>query len=466
MDESLILALSIAEAVQADEAILEQYRLEDQAARDFMLAQALNENRQATIEPLNNQPFLDEETLTALRLLNTAPPGESESGDEGNEELRDPVAESAEDKQVTLHTGSTGETQDAHVAEHTPDNTEDTDDTPEVETLKQQPEEPSTSQQATVEQEEVVAQVDDDDQQAQQHQEESHEPCDLVAPIKPESTALIVNTKSTTPSPAPEMKQCIVCGDDHPDTGTLETLCSHDWCQGCLVDYVERSMEDESLFPPKCCNRTISIEQGGFFSQEVLERFQEKTVEFGTVDRTYCNDIACSTFISPQSIEEGTGIARCSRCEKQTCASCKKEWHEGVCPKDKETQAVVRLGERQGWRKCDKCNHLIQRSTGCNHMTCRCKHQFCYRCGAEWRTCPCPLWELAELLDQPAQAAAGNGERAVARLRPIAALVNLITSGMKGNVGTAADGGLTQTAAIGDGIELRAPISAMNVPMK
>lgn len=58
------LALSIASAVEADEAVLEQCHLEDQAARDFILAQALNENLQTTIEPLNNQPFLKKETLT------------------------------------------------------------------------------------------------------------------------------------------------------------------------------------------------------------------------------------------------------------------------------------------------------------------------------------------------------------------------------------------------------------------
>ncbi|KAJ4015282.1 hypothetical protein NW752_006735 [Fusarium irregulare] len=369
MDESLILALSIAEAVEADAAILEQFRRDDQIARDIMLAQALNEDRQATIEPLTYQPLLDEETLNALRLLNIAPPGGSGSGDEGSEEAQDPVPETVEDGQVTQHTEGVGETQNAHEAEHAPEDTEDTDDTPDADTTRQHPEEVATFQEATVEQEQVVLQVQDVDQQALQAGEESQEPSEPVAPTQLESTASIANTESPISPPAPETEQCIVCGEDHPDTDTLETLCSHNWCQGCLVDYVEKSMEDESLFPPKCCNQTILIEASGFISQEVLERFQEKTVEFGTGDRIYCSDAACATFISPQSIEAGQGIARCSRCEKQTCASCKKEWHEGVCPKDKETQAVVRLGEQQGWRKCDKCNHLIQRSTGCNHMS-------------------------------------------------------------------------------------------------
>lgn len=387
MDESLILALSIAEAVEADAAILEQYRRDDQIARDIMLAQALSEDRQATIEPLNYQPLLDEETLSAFRLLNIAPSGERESGDESNEEAQDPVPETVEDGQVTQHTEGTDETQDAHEAEHTPENTEYTDDTSDAELTRQQPEEVTNSQEATVEQEQVVAQVEDVDRQASPNQdgavdrvqdvdqqalhdgEESQEPSDLVAAAEPESTASIVDTNSSTPPPAPETKQCIVCGDDHPPTATLETLCSHNWCQGCLVDYVERAMGDESLFPPKCCNQAIPIESSAFISEELLERFQVKTIEFETVDRTYCNDTACSTFISPQSIEAGAGIARCSRCEKQTCTSCKKQWHEGVCPEDEETQVILRLGEREGWRRCGECKHLIQRNTGCYHIS-------------------------------------------------------------------------------------------------
>ena len=36
---------------------------------------------------------------------------------------------------------------------------------------------------------------------------------------------------------------------------------------------------------------------------------------------------------------------------------------------------------------------MIELNHGCFHMTCRCKTQFCYRCGAQWKTCSCPQWE-------------------------------------------------------------------------
>ena len=127
------------------------------------------------------------------------------------------------------------------------------------------------------------------------------------------------------------------------------------------------------MFPPQCCQQAIPIEVGAFISQETFDRFQEKTTEFGTVDRTYCSDTACSTFITPQSIAESEGMARCGRCGLQTCPICKRVWHEGACPEDERTQELVRLGERQGWKRCESCKHLIQRSTGCNQMS-KCLH--------------------------------------------------------------------------------------------
>merc|ERR1712224_491216 len=33
---------------------------------------------------------------------------------------------------------------------------------------------------------------------------------------------------------------------------------------------------------------------------------------------------------------------------------------------------------------CSQCKHAVHKFTGCNHMTCRCGHQFCYICGGPW----------------------------------------------------------------------------------
>jgi hypothetical protein len=67
---------------------------------------------------------------------------------------------------------------------------------------------------------------------------------------------------------------------------------------------------------------------------------------------------------------------------------CKRNAHPvgKDCPEDWELEAVLKMGEKSGWRRCYKCRTLVELSQGCTHMTCRCKAQFCYICGAVWDT--------------------------------------------------------------------------------
>jgi hypothetical protein len=65
---------------------------------------------------------------------------------------------------------------------------------------------------------------------------------------------------------------------------------------------------------------------------------------------------------------------------------CKRNAHRfgHDCPDDWELEAVLKIGEKSGWRRCYKCRTLVELTQGCTHMTCRCKAQFCYICGAVW----------------------------------------------------------------------------------
>lgn len=55
---------------------------------------------------------------------------------------------------------------------------------------------------------------------------------------------------------------------------------------------------------------------------------------------------------------------------------------------------TLRCAINAGWRRCYKCNALVEHDQGCSHMTCRCRAQFCYTCGLKWKTCGCEEIEL------------------------------------------------------------------------
>ncbi|KAK6402721.1 hypothetical protein LTR95_019040, partial [Oleoguttula sp. CCFEE 5521] len=52
--------------------------------------------------------------------------------------------------------------------------------------------------------------------------------------------------------------RCVVC--DHHGNNFLPA-CSHPYCPEHLGDVFRHSMDDENLFPPRCCRQEISINQ-------------------------------------------------------------------------------------------------------------------------------------------------------------------------------------------------------------
>lgn len=162
--------------------------------------------------------------------------------------------------------------------------------------------------------------------------------------------------------------ECTSCGDHKQAFETFRAPCEHMYCQECLTQLFELSTTDETLFPPRCCRQGIPLTSVRLYlSRELVLRFQKKTVEFETSDRTYCSRPTCSTFIPPNSI--AGEVATCIACFTDTCTICKGNSHEGDCPADTATQQVLETAREQGWQRCYNCKIMVELDVGCNHMT-------------------------------------------------------------------------------------------------
>nr|XP_005990532.1 PREDICTED: probable E3 ubiquitin-protein ligase RNF217 [Latimeria chalumnae] len=84
---------------------------------------------------------------------------------------------------------------------------------------------------------------------------------------------------------------------------------------------------------------------------------------------------------------------QCPMCQFVWCFRCHAPWHEGLnCKEYKKGDKLLRHwaseiehGQRNA-QKCPKCKIHIQRTEGCDHMTCsQCNTNFCYRCGERYR---------------------------------------------------------------------------------
>ena len=158
-------------------------------------------------------------------------------------------------------------------------------------------------------------------------------------------------------------------------------------------------MTDPAHMPPKCCtSKHIPLKHvEHLFSDHFKVKWNKKYQEYTTKDRLYCPVRGCGRWIKSSNITtsstSGRRSARCSKCKTKVCATCNNKYHRSsTCPRDEETQRFIDTAKEKGWQRCHSCKAMVELKEGCNHMTCRCKAEFCMLCGLEWKTCECPLF--------------------------------------------------------------------------
>jgi hypothetical protein len=161
---------------------------------------------------------------------------------------------------------------------------------------------------------------------------------------------------------------CTACTDSFSTSNLFCAPCGHYYCADCITILFETATKDESRFPPQCCAQPIPLAPAKLYLPRAIRSlFELRAVEFSTPNRTYCSDTACHAFIDPAFVVGAT--ATCQRCQQQTCATCKRKAHEGDCPQDNEVQKLVETASRKGWQRCYNCCRIVERLSGCNHMT-------------------------------------------------------------------------------------------------
>ncbi|KAI1170847.1 hypothetical protein F4777DRAFT_92073 [Nemania sp. FL0916] len=214
-----------------------------------------------------------------------------------------------------------------------------------------------------------------------------------------------LQSPARTASPqVPKIQQtrpCEACLEQKHPSELCRAPCQHEYCGQCLSSLFRCAMTDESLFPPQCCKQPIPLDKSrSFLDPNLVEPFQQKALEFSTPNRTYCHNTNCAAFIPPANCSYTT--ATCGKCRKQTCTTCKGASHDRDCPSDEQLQQALQLARQEGWQRCQNCSTMVELNFGCNHITCRCGHHFCYVCGAKWKTCACSHWDEHRLYEQRA----------------------------------------------------------------
>ncbi|ESZ93311.1 hypothetical protein SBOR_6292 [Sclerotinia borealis F-4128] len=201
--------------------------------------------------------------------------------------------------------------------------------------------------------------------------------CGPVAGSLPESSSW-ASTRPAPPKTA-TTTTCVVCQDKIKfcNAARVPGSCRYEYCRACLEHLFLLSMSNESLFPPHCCSKPITIASVHLFlTSDIVYAFEQKRIEFETLNRIYCCSKRCSAFIYPSRIINS--VTTYGKCGTRTHTLCKMEAHLGDCSNDTVLQGVLDIAREKGW--------------------CKCGAAFCYTCGQKWKTCRCERWQEDNLV--------------------------------------------------------------------
>ncbi|XP_068610161.1 E3 ubiquitin-protein ligase RNF217 [Brachionichthys hirsutus] len=176
--------------------------------------------------------------------------------------------------------------------------------------------------------------------------------------------------------------------------------CSKAVCDECLKLYVSSQVRmaksDISCPIPECGGY---LEEGLVFSHLANEDLAKYRyfLELSQLDTGTKPCPQCSHFTSLKECNldhsEHKYKIQCNSCQFVWCFKCHAPWHNGLKCRDyrkgdkllRTWASVVEHGQRNA-QKCPRCKIHIQRTEGCDHMTCtQCNTNFCYRCGERYR---------------------------------------------------------------------------------
>ena len=181
--------------------------------------------------------------------------------------------------------------------------------------------------------------------------------------------------------PEPISYECTSCFDEVSSDKAVDMPCHHKYCSSCFSQLVLTTISNEATFPPKCCLQEIPKKtMREHIPPKALAQFDEKALEYAVAigNRYYCVSPRCAKWIDTRVARRLNGILECPHCAVKLCTTCRGPQHPSNedCPQDYGLGPTLDQAERAGWRRCYRCRALVELSSGCRHITCKCRAEF------------------------------------------------------------------------------------------
>lgn len=187
-------------------------------------------------------------------------------------------------------------------------------------------------------------------------------------------------------------------------------ICSHSFCCDCTTKHIEAKIQANAkniICPEVNCNTLLDSNScRKILSNSIIDKWDEFLCKslIPISQRIYCPFRDCLAMLVNDSGQTLVQV-QCPACRRLFCATCSVPWHPEFSCEDfrrlngkrekRGEQFVNELAKKNNWRKCPNCKVFVEKTEGCMHITCRCKFEFCYRCGVKWskhKSCKSGYW--------------------------------------------------------------------------
>ncbi|MCQ2821419.1 MAG: E3 ubiquitin protein ligase [archaeon] len=201
---------------------------------------------------------------------------------------------------------------------------------------------------------------------------------------------------------AENQRECLICYDDLNTSNKVGLKCGHFFCLSCYKDYLKAKIKEDPLTvlstncPQSKCSLIIP---SSFFvkvlsdpeDKDILNVFQKyklKNFTDSNADIKWCPNEKCGQCVrlpghGMKDITCLCGTVFCFKCLKETHKPCDCEmmetWEKKYSANSEDFKWLT-----ENTKQCPKCGNFIQKNQGCNHMICKCRHEFCWICLGDW----------------------------------------------------------------------------------
>ncbi|KAH7337774.1 hypothetical protein B0J17DRAFT_664209 [Rhizoctonia solani] len=196
--------------------------------------------------------------------------------------------------------------------------------------------------------------------------------------------------------------ECGICMDTYTDEVIARIDgCGHSCCRDCMRSNIQSKIEDRK-YPIPCPFCVVGSDENDKpgrglgmiptwivetigISPDLFNIFTEmQLAEYSIM--VDCRGCSNSVFVDRKDYDRAE-IITCPmpRCTYAWCKQCNQTIQGGSKHSCDGSAELETLMHQRGWKHCPGCRTPIERSMGCNHMTCTtpgCNMHFCYKCGA------------------------------------------------------------------------------------